>query len=74
MICIVPDVRFSNEANALKFNLQSLYGGVILVERENDTYEHSSENIDFDTDFVIDNNSTLSKLFYKVLEICQTIN
>lgn len=74
VICIVPDVRFSNEANALRFNLQSLYGGVILVERENDTYEHSSENIDFDTDFVIDNNGSLNKLFYKVLEICQTIN
>lgn len=73
-LCIVPDVRFANEANALKINVDSLYGGVIKVNRNsNDNSKHSSEIIDFAVDFEIDNNGTLMQLFYKVLEICQNL-
>lgn len=73
-LCIIPDVRFTNEAEAIQFVSEPLYGGVIKVSRgNNDNSEHSSEIIDFTVDFEIDNNSTLMQLFYKVLEICQTL-
>ena len=73
-LCIIPDVRFANEAKAIQSVSEPLYGGVIKVSRgNNDNSEHSSEIIDFTVDFEIDNNSTLMQLFYKVLEICQTL-
>lgn len=73
-LCIVPDIRFANEANAITIHNQSLYGGVIKVNRDNnDDYKHSSEIINFTVDFEINNNGTLMQLFYKVLEICQTL-
>lgn len=73
-LCIIPDVRFANEAKAIQSVSESLYGGVIKVNRNNnESYEHSSEIIDFTVDFEIDNNGTLIQLFYKVLEICQTL-
>lgn len=73
-LCIIPDVRFANEAESIRFVSEPLYGGVIKVSRgNNDNYEHSSEIIDFTVDFEIDNDGTLIQLFYKVLEICQTL-
>ena len=73
-LCIIPDVRFANEAKAIQSVSEPLYGGVIKVSRgNNDNSEHSSEIIDFTVDFEIDNNSTLMQLFYKILEICQTL-
>lgn len=85
-LCIIPDIRFANEAKAIRVDNASLYGGVIKVNRDNndnndnngnnsnnDNSEHSSEIIDFITDFEIDNNGTLMQLFYKVLEICQAL-
>ena len=77
-LCIVPDVRFDNEARAIKgvgiSGNASLYGGVIKVSRgDNSESEHSSENIDFPVDFEIDNNGGLMQLFFKVLEICQKL-
>ena len=73
-LCIIPDVRFANEADAIRFVSSSLYGEVIKVNRNNDdNSKHSSEIMNFTTDFEIDNNSTLLILFYKVLEICQKI-
>lgn len=74
-ICIVPDVRFENEANAIKCNDASLYGGVIKIIRDScEKDNHASETQTFDADFVIENNGTIINLFYKVLQICQTIN
>lgn len=74
-ICIIPDIRFANEAKAIKNHDCSLYGGVIMVKREqNDSLnktKHSSEIIDVNADFTIDNNGSLMILFYKVLNICQ---
>lgn len=73
-LCIIPDVRFANEADAIRFVSSPLYGEVIKVNRNNDdSSKHSSEVIDFNVYFEIDNNGTLMQLFYKVLEICQTL-
>lgn len=73
-LCIVPDVRFANEAEDIMTDSDSLYGVVIKVKRDTDVKpEHCSEIIDFKCDFEIDNNSNLFQLFYKVLNICQTL-
>lgn len=73
-VCIVPDVRFTNEANALKIVSPSLYGGVIRINRDScEKNEHSSETIDFNCDYNIDNNKDLRSLFYKVLQVIQDI-
>lgn len=73
-VCIVPDVRFANEANALKIVSPSLYGGVIRISRDScEKNEHSSETIDFNCDYNIDNNKDLRSLFYKVLQVIEDI-
>lgn len=74
-LCVIADVRFANEANAISnINNESLYGGVIVLKRNiNDSCEHESENIDFTGDFEIVNSGTLITLFYEVLDICQKI-
>ena len=73
-LCIIPDVRFSNEANVIRNNSKIFYGGLIKINRDNiDKDDHSSEHIYFHTDFEIDNNGNLMQLFYKVLHICQKI-
>lgn len=75
-VCIIPDVRFKNEEKAIRQTNQSkfLYGGLLMVRRNNNSRsEHISEDIDVDYDYLIDNNTTLMKLFYKVLEIVQKI-
>ena len=74
-LCIIADVRFANEANAISnISNDSLYGGVIVLKRNiNDSCEHESENIDFTGDFEIVNSGTLMTLFYEVLYICQKI-
>ena len=74
-LCVIADVRFANEANAIS-NISNdyLYGGVIVLKRNiNDSCEHESENIDFTGDFEIVNSGTLITLFYEVLDICQKI-
>lgn len=73
-LCIIPDVRFQNEVEAITNNTSSLYGGVIKINRNicNET-EHSSENINIHCDFEINNNDSLFSLFYEVLNICQII-
>lgn len=77
-LCIIPDVRFTNEATAIQTNESSLYGGVIMVRRNNngnddDIDYHSSEIVTFSTNYSIDNNGTIMELFYKIVEICQKI-
>ena len=59
-LCIIPDVRFANEANAIRNNDKLLYGGLIKINRDNqDLDKHNSERINFDVDFEIDNNLSL---------------
>lgn len=74
-LCIIADVRFTNEANAItNIKNDSLYGGVIVIKSANEhSLEHESENIDFTGDFEIVNSGTLMNLFYAVLDICQKI-
>lgn len=74
-LCIVPDVRFANEANALRISNDSFYGGVIEVRRNDagNTDNHDSEIIDFIVDEVIENNGTKMALFYKVLNYVEFI-
>lgn len=68
--CLVPDVRYENEANAINVSTDSLYGQVIAINRKSETADsHTSEQIDFEADYYIDNNSTLTALFYQVLNI-----
>lgn len=70
-LCIVPDIRYSNENDVI--NNHFLYGGVIEVRRGKTNGNHSSEVIDFDTKFVIDNNNSKMALFYKVFNIYQQV-
>ena len=73
-LCIIPDVRYENEAAAIQCNDELLYGGVIVVRRNiNDITEHDSENINVIGDFAINNDGTIINLFYKVYEICNQI-
>lgn len=63
-MCLVPDVRFENEAKTI----QELGGRVVYIERTTDTNDtHESEDIDFACNYIIINNNTLMALFYKVL-------
>lgn len=76
-LCLIPDVRFDNEVKAIKNNNVSLYGGLVMIERDKDDNsnesKHSSEDMNINADFNINNNGSLMSLFYKVLEICQKI-
>lgn len=73
-LCIIADVRFANEAQMLDYNDEYLYRGVIEVSRFVDTSDsHQSEIIDFDTNYIINNNSTKKCLFYRVLDVVQKI-
>lgn len=61
---VISDVRFSNEAKAIRHN-----GGIIIeVQRTGveSPDSHPSEAINFEPDFVLDNNSTLEDLESKV--------
>lgn len=75
-ICLIPDVRFTNEAETIQQH--PLYGGGIKVIRDNinrnkDNSQHISETNDIIFPYVINNNGNLFNLFYKVLEIYQCI-
>ena len=76
-LCIVPDVRFTNEAAAIHKDNPLLYGQIIKISRSNNNNNehdyHDSEIIAFTTDYSINNNGTLIELFYKTLDICQKI-
>ena len=76
-LCIVPDVRFTNEAAAIHKDNPLLYGRVVRINRSTDNVGerdyHGSEIIAFTTDYSINNNGTLIELFYKTLDICQKI-
>lgn len=76
-LCVVPDVRFTNEAAAIHRDIPYFYGRIIkIIRSNNDNNErdyHDSEIISFTTDYSINNDGTLTELFYKTLNICQKI-
>lgn len=73
-ICIIPDVRFENEANVVRVKGKYLYGVLIKVNRKTDeTDNHISELLITNTDYTIDNYENITSLFYKVLEIVQKL-
>lgn len=63
--CIIPDVRFQNEADFIHNN----EGKIIYVDRYEQIDTHESECIDFEYDILIKNNKTLMNLYYQVLNI-----
>lgn len=76
-VCIISDIRYENEANAISNNAL-LYGGLIKIIRDKNTEvtdsNIESEKINFKTDYIVYNKSTLANTFYQVLNICQQIN
>lgn len=74
-LCIIPDVRFINEFEAINKDNESIYGLVINVQRNinKDDISHESEIIDLPSTAVIYNNDTKISLFYKVIELCNMI-
>lgn len=71
-ICIIPDVRYKNEWQAITGNL--LYGQDIEIRRDNsDQTDHSSETIDFQCKHIIDNNGSKMQLFYKAVKVVDSI-
>ena len=67
----IPDVRFSNENDAIR----KLYKGVTIkiVRDKNEINNHVSEDINFECDYTVVNNTTLEKLFYSALHIKNTL-
>lgn len=84
-LCLIPDVRFANEAKAIKSVKDSrdasLYGVLIAIDGRNvrnidKSYvpsQHISETDKFDSDFTITNDSTKFDLFYKTFQVVQDI-
>lgn len=71
-LCIIPDVRYSNENKAITTHF--LYGGDIYISRNKvDGTKYSSETIDFRCKYQTDNNGTKMQLFYKALNIVSQI-
>lgn len=71
-ICIIPDVRFMSESNAIH-NVPP-YGVVLLINRNTKEIDsHESEIINVEYDYEIDNNGTLMNLFYNIVSIIQKI-
>lgn len=68
-ICLIPDVRYNNEAEAIKRQNNSF---VLKLNRTtNNVVNHSSEELDIkdsNIDTVIDNNDTKLALFYNVVK------
>lgn len=71
--CIIPDVRFQNEVDAIR-NVNNSKGVIILVNRDTGIIDnHSSELLDFNFDYVIENNGTLPRLFKQCVNLVNII-
>ena len=62
-LIVVTDVRFQNEADAIKEK-----GGIILYIQRDGVAEdgHESEKIDVKYDYMLENNGTLEQLYKEV--------
>lgn len=71
-VCIIADVRFFNEA----YDIRVAHKGILikLLRNEDSEINHISEDLDvLAYDYDIDNNGSLQKLFYNLLEIIQNL-
>jgi hypothetical protein len=69
---LITDVRFPNEAEAVKQK-----GGLLVrINRNSDTGDHPSETSldNYDFEITIDNTGTLQELITKTKEFCETFN
>ena len=67
--CLIGDVRFHNEVDAIKKN----NGIIIKITRKDNNIilNHCSENNEFDFDYIIENDNTLYDFYFKSLCIYQ---
>lgn len=74
-VCIVPDIRYENEANAILRNDKSICGIIIKINRNTGNQDkHSSEQLlNIVPTYTIDNNNNLISLYYKVYNIVQEL-
>jgi len=71
--CIIPDVRFDNEAKIIS-NYSNCKTALINIVRNNNSNDnHSSEEINCYADYTIENNDTKLVLFYRLLNIISNI-
>lgn len=72
-IATVTDLRFYGEAEAI--HKQSCNTYIVKVNRPNEeeSFNHISEQGDFDVNYTIDNTSSLMALFYKVVKMYQEL-
>ena len=64
---VITDVRFENEKDVIK----DMGGYVIEIQRKtelSDVAKHKSEDIDFESDLVIENNGSMQKMYDQIEE------
>jgi hypothetical protein len=72
-VATVTDLRFYGEAEAIYKQSWDTY--IVKVNRpdKEESFNHISEQGDFDVDYTIDNTSSLMALFYKVIKMYQEL-
>ena len=72
-IATITDLRFYGEAEAIRKQSCNTY--IIKVNRpdKEESFNHISEQGNFDVDYTIDNTSSLMALFYKVIKLYQEL-
>lgn len=71
--CIIPDVRFQDEADTIR-NINDCTKVIIVVNRDTKNLDnHESEQVPFNTDYIIENNSSLGDLFKQCKSIIKII-
>lgn len=72
-VAAITDLRFYGEAEAIQ--KQDCITYIIRVNRpdKEESFNHISEQGDFDVDYTIDNTSSLMALFYKVVKMYQEL-
>lgn len=72
-VAAVTDLRFYGEAEAIRKQSCNTY--IVKVNRpdKEESFNHISEQGDFDVDYTIDNTSSLMALFYKVIKMYQEL-
>ena len=72
-VACITDLRFLSELEKIKRLSIKVVSVKINRPDKEMQFDHASEKINFDTDFVIENNSTLMGYFYKILRLFQDI-